>query len=158
MKSLPSPLGWVSVASHRAVLRDAAREPGSAHHLASLNEQLYMAEVLLDEARALVGLAAAATGDRAATLVSEDLRRMASAITGAAAFTSGPDDTALKSQAELAAALAALDESFAGVRRRLGTVEHSTEELARLLSVMRCVHGVAAIINRASIAPAASGT
>ncbi|MFM8305401.1 MAG: FUSC family protein [Actinomycetota bacterium] len=146
-----------AVASHRGVLRDAAREPGSARHLSGLEQLLSSDEELLDHARALVGLAMSGADDGAPVLVGDALNRVAEAIDavvpalapedadGAAEMraASGPDG--------LQTALAALDAAFAEVRRHRGTVEHSTEELTRLLSVIRRVHGVGAAL--ASVAP-----
>jgi uncharacterized membrane protein YccC len=139
-----------SVASHRAVLLDAAREPGSAHHLVVLDSQLDAVEALVGEAGALVELAAAATGDLAPTLVGDELGRVAAAIDGAAPVVGSHDAAPAERLAELSGALAGLDLAFAEVRRRLGTVDHSTDELARLLSVMRRVHGVATAITLSS--------
>lgn len=135
-----------AVAAHRGVLRDAAREPGSAHHLAALERLLVSDEALLDHARALVGLAATSTGDRAPALVADALTRVAAAIDAAVPHAGtgdgAADALATPDRDDLEAALSGLDTAFADVRRHRGTVEHTTEELARLLSVMRRVHGV----------------
>lgn len=131
------------VAAHRAVLRDAGREPGSAHHLADLDARLRTVDALLDDARGLVHLAAAATGDTAPHLVAGELRGVAAALAAAAPVaTATHDPVAPERRSAVADALLALDREFAEVRRRLGTVDHTTEELARLLSVMRRVHGI----------------
>jgi uncharacterized membrane protein YccC len=131
-----------SVAAHRAVLRDAGREPGSAHHLADLDARLGTVDTLLDDARGLVHLAAASAGDTAPDLVAFELRTVARALAAAAPSVAGDDPVATDHQAAVTAALRGLDHAFADVRHRLGTVGHSTGELARLLSVMRRVHGI----------------
>jgi uncharacterized membrane protein YccC len=129
-----------SVAAHRSVLRDAGREPGSAHHLADLDARLRTVDALLDDARGLVHLAAGASGDTAPRLVEPELRAVAATLAAVAPVVTDPD--AATGRAAVTTALVALDHAFTEVRRRLGTVDHSTEELARLLSVMRRAHGI----------------
>jgi hypothetical protein len=45
-------------------------------------------------------------------------------------------------------ALSAVDAAFSVARERRATAELSTEELARLLSVIRALHGAASVLSR----------
>lgn len=122
------------VGGHRATLADAAREPGSGRSAVSqLEERLAVVETLLGIDDTLVRTAAAAEGDAAMGLVGEELSEVA-AVLGRAG--------------QLAPALARLDSGFAEVRQRRGTVDYRTDELARLLTVMRQVHNVDAVVHR----------
>ncbi|MBM3692274.1 MAG: hypothetical protein FJW77_03100 [Actinobacteria bacterium] len=111
-------------------------------YLADLDARLGTVDTLLDDARGLVHLAAASAGDTAPDLVASELSEVARALAAAAPTATGDDPVATDHRAAVTIALRGLDHAFADVRHRLGTVGHSTEELARLLSVMRRVHGI----------------
>lgn len=126
------------VGTHRTTLADAAREPGSGQGVVrQLGERLDAVEALLAIDDALARVAAAATADEAVTLVADELASVAAVLTGGGAL--GPQ-------------LEALDDGFAAVRQRRGTVSFGTEELARLLTVVRLVHNVGAVRDRQPLA------
>ena len=104
--------------------------PGS---VAGIVERLAVVESLLAIDETLARTAAAAEGDAATVLVGDELSGVAAALERAD---------------QLGPALARLDASFAEVRQRRGTVDYRTDELARLLSVMRQVHNVDAVVHR----------
>lgn len=122
------------VGGHRATLADAAREPGSGRRVVDqLADQLAVVETLLGIDDALSRIAVAARGDVAMVLVGSELSDVAAVLGRAESL--GP-------------ALQRLDASFAAVRQRRGTVDYRTEELARLLAVMRQVHNLDAVVHR----------
>lgn len=126
------------VAGHRSTLADAAREPGSGQDaVRRLGETLDAVESLLSIDVTLARVATAATNDEAVTLVTDELASIA---------------TVLEAAAPLAPALDALDAGFAAVRERRGTVTFGTDELARLLTVVRLVHNVGAVRDRQPLA------
>lgn len=122
------------VGGHRATLVDAGREPGTGRDaVGALEERLSVVETVLDIDDALARTASAGVGDGAAAIVGVQLAAVAEA---------------LRDGEPLGPALAVLDDGFAAVRQRKGTVDYGTEELARLLTVIRQVHNVDAALQR----------
>ena len=124
------------VAGHGTTLADAGREPGSNQQVAAdLRLQLEAVRSLLEATQALAQAAGAATGDRAPSLVAGELDGVVAA---------------LREGVGLAAAVLSLDAAFAAVRERRGTVDYGTDELTRLLAVLRVVHTIASTLDRPS--------
>jgi uncharacterized membrane protein YccC len=129
------------VDGHRVTLADAGREPGSgAATVQELADTLGGIEAMLDIDVTLSRVATAATDDRAPELVAGELTAVATVL--------GGGDT---EAASLGPALASLDDCFAAVRERRGTVDYGTEELARLLTVIRLTHNVLSVLNRQAL-------
>jgi hypothetical protein len=82
---------------------------------------------------ASVLVATVAIDDRAPILVTAELPAVAAALEDGIVPTPS---------------LVALDACFAAVRERRGTVDYGTEELSRLLTVMRLAHNVSSTLDR----------
>ena len=137
-----------SVRTHRATVRDAAREPGHTATVAALEAGLDRADALLAEARGIVGVAATGGSDPVVALVRAPLEAVATALADLARADGADGADERDGQVALAEAVRALDATFADVRERRGTVAYATAELERLLSVMRHVHGIRAVLAR----------
>lgn len=138
----------------QGVLRDAAREPG-AHGagLLELQRQTTAAGKVVEDVIALVAPVEEAAGDRAQGLVRAELEDVARAFESAARAFGSPDDSFAAAVAALGRSVAALDGGFADVRARRATVDFPTDELVRLLSIMRLVHGAASTLASLSGGP-----
>lgn len=129
--------------AHAAVLRDAAREPGErGDRLERLTRRVEAVRALVDEVGVVVGTAIQAGDDRAYALVATELETAAKSLADAAhAVASLSEDGEPERSLQVAeGALSDRDRAFAGVRDRRATVGYATDDVTRLLSVMRSVH------------------
>ena len=129
--------------AHAAVLRDAAREPGErGERLERLTRRVEAVRALVDEVGSVVGAAIQAGDDTAYALVATELEAAARSLADAAHAVASPsqDGEPEGSLQGADGALSDLDRAFAGVRDRRATVDYRTDDVTRLLSVMRSVH------------------
>jgi uncharacterized membrane protein YccC len=150
-------------ANHSAqltALHDAAREPGErGERLLALQRDVAQVGALVEPVGALVAVVAEADNDTAPSLVGGELQQVADTFADAARALAGGGnpDTREGTLQRLSDALAALDAAFAAARERRATVEFSTEQVARLLSVVRALHAATAILRAPDGVSHASG-
>jgi uncharacterized membrane protein YgaE (UPF0421/DUF939 family) len=134
-------------AGHVTALRDAAREPGGrGGRLLVLEQRVTAVESFIGHVGSLVEAVGEADDDPAPALVREELRAVASELAEAVgALVSDPDRSDPRG---LRRTLSELDAAFAGARARRATATYPTEELMRLLSVMRLLHAAASSLTR----------
>ncbi|HEY6397564.1 MAG TPA: FUSC family protein [Solirubrobacteraceae bacterium] len=142
---LPGCLGELTRTSsaHAAALRDAAREPGErGPRLRRLQSQVAAVGGLVDQVGLLVRISLQASEDRAHSLVRDELEAVSRALADTARSVAGSsEDGGLEDQLRRTTrALSGLDGAFADARARRATVDYTTDEITRLLSVIRCVH------------------
>jgi hypothetical protein len=96
-----------------------------------------------------VRIAAQAGEDRAHSLVRDELDAAAKALAAAAHSVAAPSETGGRegSLRSTGRALSDLDSAFAGARGRRATVDYSTDEITRLLAVIRSVHAAGAALS-----------
>lgn len=144
-EDLPDRLGELTRVSsaHAAALRDAAREPGErGPRLQQLQRHVAAVGELVDQVGSLVRIAAQADEDRVQSLVRDELEAAAEALADAAhsvaarSENDGPEGGLRRASR----ALSDLDGAFADARGRRATVDYSTDEITRLLSVIRSAH------------------
>jgi hypothetical protein len=101
---------------------------------------------LVDQAASVVVSARHADEDRSHTLVADELKTAAKALAGAANAVASPSREGEPQRGVQLArqSLADLDSAFAGVRDRRAT--YATEDVTRLLSVIRSLHVAAAAL------------
>jgi uncharacterized membrane protein YccC len=129
-------------AAHLAALRDASREPGGrGARLVALQQRVTAVESFIGHVRGLVQVVEESDDDRVASLVVAELRDVAYGLAEATAALTSTDRLDLR---RLGRALSALDAAFAGARARRATTTYASDELMRLLSVMRLLHAAAA--------------
>jgi uncharacterized membrane protein YccC len=137
--------------AHQSALHDAAREPGErGERLLALRRDVAQVEALVEPVALLVAVVREADDDTAPSLVKGELQQLADTFAAAArALAScGSADTQEETLQRLSGALAAVDAAFAAARERRATAEFSTEEVARLLSVVRALHAATATLLR----------
>jgi hypothetical protein len=140
-----------TTSARAAALRDAGREPGEhGERLLQLKRDAGAADALVDDVGLLVRLALEAANDRAPSLVRSEVQNAAETLAQAArAVRASPDDVGFReSLVRVTRALSAVDAAFSVARERRATAELSTEELARLLSVIRALHGATLVLSR----------
>jgi hypothetical protein len=139
-----------------AALNDAAREPGiHGERLLQLRDNVHAADAFVGQVRELVGLTSEGDGDRAPALVCAELQSAGEAFASAAHAIAKPadrDECHAKLD-QLTNSLSAVDAAFAQARRRRATVEFSTEELTRLMAVIRISHSAASALSRVEVRP-----
>jgi uncharacterized membrane protein YccC len=142
----------VQMESGRAAgLSDASREPGvRGERLLQLRRDLAIAAAVVDDIHTLVVLAREGHRDRAPQLVGDELQAAGEAFAGAArAIAASADGDDLDARIEhLTVSIWSVQAAFALARERRATAEFSTEELARLMSVMHTLHKAASALPR----------
>ncbi len=134
-------------AAHLASLRDAAREPGGrGGRLLALQERVAVVESLVGQVHQLVQVVAESNHDHAPALVGTQLRDVADEL-AAATRQLGSKPERFERHG-LDRALTELDAAFAGARERRATASAPTDELMRLLSVMRSLHASGSALAR----------
>jgi hypothetical protein len=134
-----------------AGLSDASREPGvRGERLLQLRRDLAIAAAVVDDIHTLVVLAREGHRDRAPQLVGDELQAAGEAFAGAArAIAASADGDDLDARIEhLTVSIWSVQAAFALARERRATAECSTEELARLMSVMHTLHKAASALPR----------
>jgi uncharacterized membrane protein YccC len=140
-----------ATSAHRAALRDATREPGErGSSILWLEHDVDLVEAVVEDVGALVAAVHESDDDSAPALFRAELQHVAEAFAEASAAlaASSSPGAAEPSVLRLKRALSDLDATFAADRERRATVEFSTGELARLLSVIRALHGAASALSR----------
>jgi hypothetical protein len=128
-------------AAHIVALREAAREPGGrGSRLLALQRRVSAVEALVGYVRSLAGVVEESSADRAPALVRSQLRAAGDAFGEATSVFASDGDGFEESLARLDASLQAVDAAFAGARERRATAGLSTDELVRLLLVLRFLH------------------
>ncbi len=105
-------------------------------------------EALVGHVRSLAGVVEESSADRAPTLVRGELRAAGDAFGGATRVFASDRGGFEESLARLDASLHAVDAAFAGARERRATAGLSTDELMRLLSVLRFLHASGSALRR----------
>lgn len=136
--------------AHLAELRDAGREGRRGEPRLRLERDVATARALVEQVGSVVSVVAQAVTDKVPSLVGSELEQAAETFADAAsAVAVASDSDAPKHRLlSLDAALADVDAAFAGARERRATVDFSTEELARLLSIIRSLHSAASALSR----------
>ena len=139
-----------SSGARATALRDAAREPGSrGARLLLLQQRVAAADALVEDyVRSLVRVIDEADHDSAPSLVDRQLREAAAGLADAARAFGSEEDAFSRDLGRLNDTLSALDDALAGARARRATVGLATDELVRLLSVVRFLHASAASLSR----------
>lgn len=141
-----------SAATSAVQLRDAAREPGGrGGHLLALQQSVGALESLVHDVRSLVTVVAEAGPDDAPALVAGELRAAAHSLAAAAAGFEAADGRFAERLGQLTGMLAAVDTALAGARARRATVEFGTDELVRLLSVVRLLNASRSALSRLAV-------
>jgi uncharacterized membrane protein YccC len=135
----------------RAGLVDAAREPGfHSDRIETLRDHAGAVGELAGAVAPLVRVCAGGPGPVNTHLLDAELETAAEGIvrtTRAIADSTGEGELG-RNVASLSGACAALDGAFARARARRATVKLSTDEIARMLSVVRGVHEVSTALER----------
>jgi uncharacterized membrane protein YccC len=135
----------------KAGLVDAAREPAFHNdRLEMLREQAGVVGELVDSVAPLVRVCASGPGPVNTHLLDAELESAADRVvrtTRAIADSAGEDELE-RGVTSLSGACVALDGAFARARARRATVNVSTDEIARMLSVVRGVHQVSTALGR----------
>lgn len=137
-------------ASHATALRDATSEPGErGERLLRLQARVAAVDRLVEHVGALVDAVSQAAEDRSPSLVRGELPAVAEHIGEAARVAAEPSDvSSLRERlSRVREALAEVDAEFANVRRRRATVDFSTDEVTRLLTVLRLTHEMASALS-----------
>jgi Fusaric acid resistance protein family len=137
-------------AAHATALRDATSEPGErGERLLRLQRRVAAVDHLVEHVGALVATVSAAAADQAPSLVRAELSAVAEHLGEAARAAAEASDTgALPEQlSRVREALAVVDASFANIRERRATVDFSTDEVTRLLTVLRLTHEMASALS-----------
>jgi uncharacterized membrane protein YgaE (UPF0421/DUF939 family) len=134
--------------AHLAELRDAGRESRRGEPVLRLEGDVATARALVEQVESVVRVVAQPVTDQAPSLIGSELEHVAETFADAASAVASDSDAPKHRILALDAALADVDAAFAAARERRGTVNFSTEELARLLSIIRCLHGAASALSR----------
>ena len=142
-----------ATSARTGAMHTAEREPlEHGERLLRLRRSVAAVDSLVDEVGTLVKLVAGAPDHQAPPLLSAELTTVGEAFDQAARTiaTEADHDRSPAELKQLTDALASLDAGFADARERRATVRVPTEELTRLMSVIRTVHGASAALARAA--------